>query len=89
MYHEVQSPYSFLWHMREGVRPDGLVVLVDSNRPVKQHGISPAQAKCEFAALGMTPVEYRALAGGDVYFMAFRLSGPRPEPGKIKACPKA
>jgi hypothetical protein len=56
---------------------------------VKQHGISPAQAKCEFAALGMTPVEYRALAGGDVYFMAFRLSGPRPEPGKIKACPKA
>jgi ubiquinone/menaquinone biosynthesis C-methylase UbiE len=89
MYHEVQSPYAFLWHMREGVRPDGLVVLVDSDRPVRQHGIAPAQAKCEFAALGMTPVQYRALPGGDVYFIAFRLSGPRPEPGKIKACPKA
>ena len=23
MYHEVQSPYAFLWHMREGLKPDG------------------------------------------------------------------
>jgi hypothetical protein len=75
--------------MREGVRPDGLVALVDSNRPVKQHGIAPEQVKCEFAALGMTPVEYRPLAGGDVYFLEFRLSGPRPEPDKIKACPRS
>jgi protein-L-isoaspartate O-methyltransferase len=86
MYHEVQSPYAFLWHLREGVRPDGLVVLVDSNRPVKQHGIAPEEVKCEFAALGMTPVKYRPLTGGDVYFMEFRLSSPRPEPDKIKAC---
>jgi protein-L-isoaspartate O-methyltransferase len=86
MYHEVQSPYAFLWHLREAVRPDGLVVLVDSNRPVKQHGISPMQAKCEFAALGMTPVKYHPLPGGDVYFLEFRLSGPRPEPDKILPC---
>jgi len=86
MYHEVQSPYAFLWHMREGVRPDGLVVLVDSDRPVRQHGIPPAQVKCEFAALGMTSVKYQTLPGGDVYFLEFRLSAPRPEPDKIKAC---
>ena len=86
MYHEVQSPYSFLWHMREGVRPDGLVVLVDSDRPVKQHGIPPAQVKCEFAALGMAPVRYQVLGGGDSYLMTFRLSGARPEPDKIRAC---
>lgn len=86
MYHEVQSPYAFLWHMREGVKPNGLVVLVDSNRAVKQHGIAPEQVRCEFAALGMIPVKYRALPGGDVYFMEFRLSGPRPEPAKIRAC---
>src|SRR3954464_155588 len=23
MYHEVQSPYAFLWHLRDGVKPDG------------------------------------------------------------------
>src|SRR3954451_8361840 len=46
MYHEVESPYAFLWHLRDGVKPDGVVVVVDSNRPVRQHGIPPAQLKC-------------------------------------------
>src|SRR6476619_1604642 len=86
MYHEVQSPYAFLWHMRNGVKPDGLVVVVDSNRPVKQHGIAPAQLKCEFAALNMKPVKFSMLTGGEVYLMAFRLAGPKPAPEQIKAC---
>jgi predicted methyltransferase len=86
MYHEVQSPYAFLWHMRNGVKPDGLVVVVDSNRPVKRHGIPPQQLKCEFAAVGMDPVKFRVLSGGDSYFMAFRLAGPRPPPEQIKPC---
>ena len=86
MYHEVASPYAFLWHMREGVKPDGLVVLVDADRPVKQHGIPPSQVKCEFGALGLQPVKYKVLNGGDVYFMAFRLAGPLPAPNKIKPC---
>src|SRR5438270_12496921 len=64
MYHEVANPYAFLWHMREGVKPDGLVVVVDSRRPIKQHGIPPAQLKCEFAALGLEPVKYSAIPGG-------------------------
>src|SRR4051812_20998245 len=48
MYHEVQSPYAFLWHVRDGVKPEGLVVVVDADRPVSHHGIPPAQVKCEF-----------------------------------------
>ena len=86
MYHEVQSPYAFLWHMREGVKPDGLVVVVDANRPVRQHGMPPAQLKCELAALGLQPVKSSLLSGGEVYFMAFRLAAARPAPDKIKAC---
>ena len=86
MYHEVQSPYAFLWHLREGVKPDGLVVVVDSNRPVLRHGIPPTQLKCEFAALGMQPVKFGMLSSGEDYFIAFRLSGPRPAPDKIQAC---
>ena len=86
MYHEVQSPYAFLWHLREGLKPDGLVVVVDSDRPIKRHGIPPAQLKCEFAALGMAPVKYSALTGGDAYFMAFRLAAPRPAPEAIEPC---
>jgi len=86
MYHEVASPYAFLWHMREGVKPDGLVVVVDSNRPVKHHGMPPAELKCEFAALGLQPVKFSRLTGGDVYLMSFRVAGARPAPEKIKPC---
>jgi predicted methyltransferase len=86
MYHEVQSPYAFLWHLRDGVKPDGVVVVVDSNRPVKRHGIPPQQLKCEFAAVGMEPVKYQVLTGGDVYYMAFKLARPRPAPEQMRAC---
>jgi len=86
MYHEVTAPYAFLWHLREGVKPNGLVVVVDSNRPVRQHGMPPAGLKCEFAALGLQPVKYHVLSGGDVYLMSFRLAAPRPPPDKIKPC---
>ena len=87
MYHEVASPYAFLWHMRSGVKPNGLVVVVDANRPVKRHGIPPAQVKCEFAAVGLQPVKSTTLTGGEAYAILFRLAGPRPEPSKIKPCP--
>ena len=86
MYHEVQSPYAFLWHLREGLKPDGLVAVVDSDRPVQRHGIPARQLKCEFAAVGMDPVKFSMLTGGDAYYMAFRLARPRPEPEKIEPC---
>jgi ubiquinone/menaquinone biosynthesis C-methylase UbiE len=86
MYHEVQSPYAFLWHAREGLKPDGQIILVDSDRPVKRHGIPPAQAKCEFAAVGLEPVKSTVLSSGEVYFIAFRIARPRPEPNKIQPC---
>jgi cyclopropane fatty-acyl-phospholipid synthase-like methyltransferase len=86
MYHEVASPYAFLWHMREGLKPDGLVVVVDANRPVKRHGMPPDQLKCEFAALNLQPVKFTMLTGSDAYFMSFRVAGPRPAAGAIKPC---
>jgi ubiquinone/menaquinone biosynthesis C-methylase UbiE len=86
MYHEVQSPYAFLWHMREGVKAGGLVIVVDANRPVRQHGMPPASLKCEFAALGMQPVKVAMLASREDYLMAFKVTAPRPAPDKIKPC---
>jgi ubiquinone/menaquinone biosynthesis C-methylase UbiE len=86
MYHEVESPYAFLWHLRDGVKADGEVVVVDSNRPVKQHGIPPRELQCEFAAMNMAPVEFSMLTGGEAYLMAFRATGPKPAPEMIKPC---
>ena len=85
-YHEVQSPYAFLWHLRAGVRPGGLVVVVDADRPVSRHGIPPAQLKCEFSALNMWPVKSAMLTGGEAYVILFRLGEPRPAPQQIKPC---
>ena len=86
MYHEVTQPYEFLWNLRESLKPDGLVIVVDSNRPVKRHGMPPRQLQCEFAALGLAPTKAVRLAGSDAYFMAFRLASARPRPGDIKPC---
>ena len=68
------------------MKAGGLAVVVESNRPVRRHGMPPAQLKCEFAALGMEPVKATMLASREDYLMAFRLAGPRPAPDKIKAC---
>lgn len=86
MYHEVESPYAFLWRLREGLKPDGEVIVVDADRALKQHGIPPKLVQCEFAALGLKMVRLRSIAEGENYFAAFRIAGPRPEPGQIRAC---
>ncbi len=86
MYHEVESPYAFMWRLREGLKPDGQVVVVDSNRPVRRHGIPPSLLQCELAAVGLKPVKGAVLRGGEAYLMAFKIAAPRPEPRQIKPC---
>src|SRR5215212_11370608 len=86
MYHEVQSPYAFLWHMREGLKPDGVAVVVDSNRPTNRHGIPPTQLRCEFGAVGMNQVKFEELPGADAYLMTFEVAEARPAPEKIEPC---
>ena len=86
MYHEVQSPYAFLWHLREAAKPGGEFIVVDLDRAIEQHGTPPAQLKCEFAALGLRPVHYTRLRDPEVYLMAFKVAAPRPEPDKIRPC---
>ena len=88
MYHEVTNPYEFLWHLRDGLKAGGQIILVDSDRPVKRHGMPPSQAICEFRALGLEPASSRRLTHAEAYFIAFRAGGPRPEPGEIQQCKK-
>lgn len=86
MYHEVESPYAFLWRLREGLKPDGEVIVVDADRPIRRHGTPPALLKCEFAAVGLRMVRLAPVAGGESYLAAFRIAGERPSPEKIKPC---
>jgi protein-L-isoaspartate O-methyltransferase len=88
VYHEVSEPYEFLWHLRDGLKPDGLVIVVDADRPVKRHGMPPKQLACELEAVGLQPVQSQRLAGSDAYFMSFRIGSARPEPNAIRPCSK-
>jgi predicted methyltransferase len=89
MYHEVQSPYAFLWHLREGLKRGGLVIVVDADRPTSRHGIPPRQLECELRAVGFAPAKMSRLEDSEAYFMAFRAVGERPAPDKIKPCGKS
>jgi ubiquinone/menaquinone biosynthesis C-methylase UbiE len=86
MYHEVEQPYAFLWHLRDGLKPGGLVVVVDAARPVKRHGMPPRMLECEFASLGLTKVREAPLEGADSYMVLYAASKSRPEPAAIKPC---
>jgi predicted methyltransferase len=86
VYHEVASPYAFLWHMRESLKPGGLVIVVDADRPPQRHGIPPATLRCEFAAVGFRMSAFQPIENGDAYFAAFAPAGERPKPSEIKPC---
>ena len=83
MYHEVQSPYAFLWHLREALKPDGEFIVVDADRPTERHGMPPAQLECEFAALGYAAGHAsRGCATREVYLMAFEVARPAARAGR-------
>lgn len=86
MYHEIESPYEFLWNMRPALKDSGLVVVVDADRPTNMHGTPPELLNCEFEAVGYRRVAFRRMPGIGGYFAMFARVGHRPEPGEIAAC---
>ena len=86
MYHEVDEPYAFLWHLRPALRPGGKVIVVDQDRASDQHGIPPPLLFCEFAALGYRLTEFVRKPELTGYYAAFEAVGSRPEPRAITPC---
>jgi ubiquinone/menaquinone biosynthesis C-methylase UbiE len=87
MYHEIEQPSEFLWHLRDDIRKGGRVVVVDADRPTDQHGTPPRLLICEFAAIGYELVRFERLPDSESYFAEFAGNNPRPEPSQIKVCP--
>lgn len=86
MYHEVESPYALLWHVRGALKPGGQVIVVDANRPPRRHGMPPGLLACELATLNLKLVRLEPLANGESYFAAFEADGRRPNPAVIEPC---
>jgi ubiquinone/menaquinone biosynthesis C-methylase UbiE len=87
MYHEIEMPSEFLWHVRADLKPGGRVVVVDADRPTDRHGTPPKLLMCEFAAIGFELTRFERLGDSESYFAQFEPKGPRPEPKDIPACP--
>jgi ubiquinone/menaquinone biosynthesis C-methylase UbiE len=88
MYHEIGEPYEFLWRMRPALNPDGMVVVVDADRPTQAHGTPPALLDCEFKAVGYRLVSRRKMpqAGAGGYLALYQAAGARPAPKNMHAC---
>ena len=86
MYHEIASPYAFLWHLRPATRAGGRVIVVDADRPTNQHGTPPALLRCEFESVGYAQVDFQPMPNAGGYLAAFEPRGERPKPRDIKVC---
>ncbi len=86
MYHEVSEPYAFLWHLRPALKEGGQVIVVDRNQPTDEHGIPPRLLFCEFEAIGYQLVDFADKPEIGGFYASFRVTGKRPEPGKISNC---
>ncbi|QPQ55015.1 class I SAM-dependent methyltransferase [Allosphingosinicella flava] len=86
MYHEIERPSEFLWHLRPSLKKGGSVVVVDADRPTNRHGTPPKLLICEFASVGFELSSFERLGDSESYFAQFVASGARPEPAQIQVC---
>lgn len=86
MYHEIEEPYAFLWHLWPALRGDGQIIVVDGNRPIAQHGTPLPLLICEFQAVGYRPLEFVEKPNAGGYFARFVRARTRPAPGDIRVC---
>lgn len=86
MYHEIRSPYEFLWRMRPSLAPGGQVVVVDADRPIMRHGTPRALLDCEFRAVGYRRVGLKKMPEIEGYVALYEAAGDRPQPKDIVPC---
>jgi SAM-dependent methyltransferase len=52
MYHEIEQPYALLWNLATAMRPGGMLVILDLERPTYGHGTPPDLLRCELRSVG-------------------------------------
>ena len=86
MYHEIERPSEFLWHLHDDLERGGSVVVVDADRPTDRHGTPPRLLVCEFNAVGYELKRFERLPDTESYFASFEPRGASPSPADIVAC---
>ncbi len=86
MYHEIENPFEFLYHLQPALAPGARVGIVDAERRTEEHGTPPALLRCELAAVGYQQVDFMSLAPGEGYLAVFVPPDTLPPVGTIKPC---
>jgi ubiquinone/menaquinone biosynthesis C-methylase UbiE len=61
MYHEIENPYEFAYHLQTALADGGRVAIIDVDRPTQDHGTPPALLRCELTAVGYRQVDFTSL----------------------------
>ena len=86
MYHEIEQPSEFLWHLHDDLKRGGSIIVVDADRPTDRHGSPPRLLVCEFNAVGYELKRFERLPDSESYFASFEPRGPKPQPNEIPTC---
>lgn len=86
MYHEIAQPYALLYNLAAAMKPDGLIGIVDLDRPTGEHGTPPDLLRCELAAVGYREAGFHKLRGGVGYLAIFQPPLEAPAPSSIVPC---
>jgi ubiquinone/menaquinone biosynthesis C-methylase UbiE len=86
MYHEIENPYEFVYHLRTALADEARIAIIDVDRPTQDHGTPPALLRCELAAVGYRQVDFASLAPADGYLAVFVPPRSLPAPETIRSC---
>lgn len=88
MYHEIASPYAFLYNLVPALRPGARVGIVDLDRVTWEHGTPRALLRCELEAAGYRLLGFTELRDRLGYLATFEApaSSARPEHSAIRPC---
>jgi ubiquinone/menaquinone biosynthesis C-methylase UbiE len=86
MYHEIENPYEFMYHLRSALADGARVAILDVDRPTQDHGTPPALLRCELTAVGYREIDFASLTPADGYLAVFAPASTLPAPETIRRC---
>lgn len=86
VYHEIASPYEFMYRLHAALAPQARVGIVEVDRPTQDHGSPPALLRCELGAVGYRLSSLTSLAPADGYLAIFVPPEVLPRADEIRPC---
>ena len=86
MYHEITSPFEFLYNLHPALAPGARVAIIDVDKRTQAHGTPPALLRCELAAVGYRQVDFTTLTPADGYLAVFVPPAVLPLAASIRPC---